>query len=243
MTVLQHSQSGQVDQRIDDLARLYALLDELAVRTQGPRLMSECSGRMDWPQRGVYFFQEPGEARINTGAGPRIVRVGTHALKSGSKARLWTRLSQHKGQAKSGGGNHRGSIFRLLVGTALIARDGHQCDSWGQGSSAPRDITTSELPMEQRVTRMIGQMPFLCLPIEDEPGPGSLRGVIERNAIALLSNSNRPAIDEPSANWLGHYCIRERVRNSGLWNQNHVDETWEPSFLTTFEELVAKIGR
>ena len=48
---------------------------------------------------GVYFFHEPGEERLDTGVGPRIVRVGTHALKIGSSTKLWTRLSQHKGQA------------------------------------------------------------------------------------------------------------------------------------------------
>jgi hypothetical protein len=49
-----------------------------------------------------------------------IVRVGTHALETGSQTTLWKRLSQHRGQARSGSGNHRGSIFRLIVGTALI---------------------------------------------------------------------------------------------------------------------------
>jgi hypothetical protein len=85
---------------------------------------------MDWPKRGVYFFRELGENRSDTGEGPRIVRVGTHALKSGSQTKLWTRLSQHKGQPSTGRGNHRGSIFRLIVGTALIKRDAHDfpCD-------------------------------------------------------------------------------------------------------------------
>ncbi len=62
---------------------------------------------MSWPKRGVYFFREPGENRKDTGAGPRIVRAGTHALKSGSGTKLWTRLSQHKGQQATGGGDGR----------------------------------------------------------------------------------------------------------------------------------------
>ena len=42
--------------RLDDLTRFYALLDELAARLGGVRRLSECSGRMAWPRRGVYFF-------------------------------------------------------------------------------------------------------------------------------------------------------------------------------------------
>lgn len=58
---------------------------------------------MDWPARGVYFFREPGESRIHTGGGPRIVRVGAHALTATSRTKLWDRLSQHKGQQGGGG--------------------------------------------------------------------------------------------------------------------------------------------
>jgi hypothetical protein len=70
---------------------------------------------------------EEGEERSHSGQGPRIVRVGTHALKGGSSTTLWKRLSQHKGQERSRRGNHRGSIFRLIVGTALNADDPTRC--------------------------------------------------------------------------------------------------------------------
>src|SRR5262245_49094058 len=118
--------------RLDHLLKFYALLDLLEAKIAGAPTLSACTGRMKWPKRGVYFFREAGECRSDTGAGPRIVRVGTHALKAGSGTELWTRLSQHKGQSGSGGGNHRGSIFRLIVGTALIGRDGHKFPTWGQ---------------------------------------------------------------------------------------------------------------
>jgi len=82
-------------------------------------------------------------------------------------------------------------------------------------------------------------MPFLWLGIEDPSGPKSRRGYIERNAIALLSNYNKPDLDAPSESWLGKACPRERVTGSGLWNQNHVDEPCDPGFLGAFEFLVA----
>ena len=193
---------------------------------------------MGWPQRGVYFFREPGEIRTDTGDGPRIVRVGTHALKSGAGTRLWRRLYQHRGLARSGGGKHRGSIFRLIVGTALIERDGHKVRTWGIGNSAPREITQEEVPLERAVSKIIGEMPSLWLAINDEPGPKSLRGYIERNAIALLSNFGKAPLDPPSGNWLGQFCNRERVKASGLWNQRHVDEQYDPAFLDTLERLI-----
>jgi hypothetical protein len=230
-------------QRLADLRRFYALLDELARRTDGPRCLADCSGRMGWPQRGVYFFMEPGEGRSESGEGPRIVRVGTHALKDGSRSTLWTRLSQHKGRQASGGGNHRGSIFRLLVGAALLADDPALCATWGQGSNAPSTIREAERELESRVSVVIGQMPFLFLPVDDDAGPQSLRGVIERNAIALLSNAGKTPLDAASNNWLGYRCPRDRVRASHLWNQNHVDEAYDPAFLNTLETLIRATER
>ena len=166
------------------------------------------------------------------------MRVGTHALKTGSKTKLWTRLRQHKGVASSGGGNHGGSIFRKIVGAALIKKDGLNYPSWGKDDSAPREVRKLEQPLERIVSTRIGKMPFLWLAVEDEAGPDSLRGYIERNAIALLSNFGRHSIDPPSSSWLGHHCNREKVRTSGLWNSNHVHEDYDPAFLETLARLI-----
>jgi len=197
---------------------------------------------MGWPRRGVYFFFETGEARTDSGTGLRVVRVGTHALKEGSQTSLWTRLSQHRGRT-SGGGNHRGSIFRLLIGGALLARDGQVSESWGRQNAAPRDIRDLETDHERAVSSVIGEMPFLHLDIDDEPGPLSLRGDIERNSIALLSNYRKEAIDPASGQWLGQHSDRIRVRESGLWNSNHVDEAYDPAFLDRMESLVGAMVR
>ena len=136
--------------RLRDLVRFYALLDRLEKKIHGARQLDDCSGRMEWPARGVYFFFENRENRSHSGEGLRIVRVGTHALKASSGTKLWTRLSQHRGQTNSGGGNHRGSIFRLIVGCALIKRDGMNCPTWGQGTSAKRDVIDAERHLSLR---------------------------------------------------------------------------------------------
>jgi len=224
--------------RAEDSRRFYAALSTLQQKSGGPRTLESCSGRMKWPRRGVYFFCEPGEERSDSGNGLRVVRIGTHALKDRSKTILWSRLSQHRGQSGSRSGNHRGSIFRLIVGQSLIARHGYEYPLWGVGSNAPKDIRVNEVPLEREVSRVIGLMPFLWLGIDDEAGPASLRGVIERNSIALLSNLGKEPLDAPSSNWLGHHCNRPRVRGSGLWNNNHVEDTYDPSFLDVLEVLV-----
>ena len=79
------------------------------------------------------------------------------------------------------------------------------------------------------------------LAIEDATGPESPRGYVERNSIALLSNYNKPPLDPPSQGWLGHHSDRERVRKSGLWNQNHVEEACDPAFLETLDKLVSDV--
>jgi hypothetical protein len=217
------------DDRLLHLKTFYASLAALEAKLGKARTLAGCSGRLAWPRRGVYFFFEPGEMRSDSGGGSRVVRVGTHALAEGSGTKLWTRLSQHRGLTQ--GGNHRASIFRLLVGTALMKREGQAVATWGVKSSAPRHIRDQEVPLEAKVSTVIGRMPFLWLGIQDEAGRGSLRGVIERNTIALLSNYGKPPLDPPSPEWLGRCCDRPKVRESGLWNSNHVDEEYDPAVI------------
>ena len=229
-------------QRYEDLVRFYSILDGLVEALGGTMRLANCSGQMEWPARGVYFFHEEGENRTDSGRGPRIVRVGTHALKCASGTTLWTRLSQHRGQT-NGGGNHRGSIFRLIVGSSLIRRENLAFPTWGVGNTAKADVRSGEVTLERKVSAVIGNMSLFWLPVSDEPGPDSQRGFIERNAIALLSNSRKTPLDPPSLNWLGRWSDRERVRNSGLWNQNHVDERYDRRFLGVLEKLISVVGR
>jgi len=49
-------------------------------------------------------------------------------------------------------------------------------------------------------------MPFLWLEIDDAPSAGSMRGFVERNAIALLSNLAKPPLDPPSGE-LAWECV------------------------------------
>ena len=237
--------------RQHDLTHFYELLSALEGRLGGKRRLSDCNGRMDWPRRGVYFFFEPGEIRSISGEGPRVVRVGTHGLKRGSKSTLWGRLSQHGGGKSGNAGNHRGSIFRLLVGVAIMTRDHlEEPRSWGKRGDAAKatadarlsrdDLLHSELALEAAVSEYIRSMPFLYLAVDDEPSPTSDRRIIERNSIGLLSNFAREHVDTASKLWLGSYCDREKVRRSELWNNNHVDEVYDRAFLHLLEGYVER---
>lgn len=223
------------------LEAFYELLSELSRRVGGPRTLSACTGRDVWPEHGLYLFLEAGELRDDA-VTPRVVRVGTHALTATSRTRLWDRLRAHRGThsgRNAGGGNHRGSIFRLHVGTALLARDGwwpEAVETWGHGTSAPREVRENEVELERAVSVHIGAMQLLWVNVPDRYE----RAAIERGAIALLSNRTRVAVDGPSLEWLGRYADRDAVRESGLWNVNHVDDAPDAAWLAAFKHAVAR---
>lgn len=231
-----------------DLDRFYRLLDELADRVGGARKLKDCTGYMDWPDRGVYFFLAPGETRPN--GLHRATRIGTHAVSAGSSTSLWNRLKGHYGTGSGSaehphGGNHRGSVYRLRVGEAIVEKHALHDDypDWGtRWSSVDRDRSTvrdEEYVLERRVSTYVREQPFLWVDVDDEPGPDSDRAYVERNAIALLSNVGSGSIDPRPADWLGSHSRSRKIRESGLWNVDHVDEAHDPAFLDRLERAVA----
>ncbi len=227
-----------------DLDRLYSILGKLGQSDKQGMDLRGCDGGSTFSARGVYFFREPGETRESSPDSGRIVRVGTHAVSANSKSTLWQRLRTHRG-TRDGRGNHRASIFRLHVGAALLARDVEDIATWGVGSNAPPALRESqtaqaaELAMEIRVSEYIGSMNVLWVDVADEPGPSSVRAIIEQNTIALLSNRFAPK-DASSADWLGRHSPKESIRRSGLWNLNYVDQAYDPNFLTLLEVAVGR---
>ena len=233
--------------REDDLDRFYGLLDDLETRVGGPRKLKNCTGYIDWPDRGVYFFLEPGETRESTGQ-PRVTRVGTHAVSTGSNTTLWDRLKQHYGTGDGSsnhphGGGHRGSVYRKRVGEAIIEKHGLHDDypDWNERwSSTDRErsvVRDEEYILERRVSAYIREQPFLWVHLDDEPGPDSDRAALEQNAIALLSNFENPSVDPRADGWLGGHS--RKIRESGLWNINHVDDGYDREVLGLLDRAVA----
>lgn len=234
--------------RWDDLDRFYSLLGDLEQRVGGARKLKNCTGYMDWPDRGVYFFFEPGETRASTDRA-RVTRVGTHAVSEGSSTSLWDRLKQHYGTGSGSsnhphGGAHRGSVYRKRVGEAIIEKHELQDDypDWDKRwSSINRErsvVRDEEYILERRVSTYIREQPFLWVNLDDKPSADSNRATLEQNAIALLSNFGKRPIDQRGDEWLGRYSQSREIRESGLWNVNHVEENYEEEFLELLEQAL-----
>lgn len=223
--------------RLEHIDRFYGLLARLAfVRPAVP--LREQSAAAVHAERGVYFFMETDESRMTSPFMLRVTRIGTHSVSSGSKATLWNRLRTHRG-AVDGSGNHRGSIFRLHVGWAIIRRAELQAlfPDWGTGQSADSATRANEVEIEQEVSRIISNMSVIWLEVDDDASPDSDRTYIERNLIAMLSGPTGP-LDLSSGQWLGNWSDRDAIRSSGLWNINHVREPYDPEVLDVLERYV-----
>lgn len=208
----------------------------LAGLAGGARRLRDCRAG-DCPQGGVYFFFDAGEVRSDGTS--RVVRVGTHALTAASSATLWDRLRQHRGHLGGrdpGSGNHRASVFRRHVGAALIHRDGQPpglLASWLDRHGPHPGWARQETALEVAVSRHIGAMPVLWLTVPDP----ATRADVEQNSIALTSRL-ADGQDQPSPGWLGHHAIPGQIRQSGLWNVEHVTQSCRPGFLATLYQLI-----
>jgi hypothetical protein len=214
----------------------YRLLAEVAGLAGGVRRLRDCRAA-DCPRAGVYFFFEDGEVRGDGSS--RVIRIGTHALTAVSKATLWDRLRQHRGHLAGrapGSGSHRASVFRRHVGTALIRRDGQPpglLESWLDRHGPRPGWDDQETAVEVAVSCHIGAMPVLWLTVPDPV----TRGYVERNSIVLTSQL-AAGQDRPSPGWLGRHAVPGEVRQSGLWNVEHVTSSCDPGFLAVFEQLI-----
>lgn len=154
--------------------------------------------QQELPSDGVYFYYEQGESiQCADEILERIVRVGSHRRAEG----LPRRLIDHYWADKDG------SVFRKHIGCALIGRNGKPDDclrSW-ISKGQPYDFT-----LENEVDSCLRPcFKFRTLIVHQ----ASERGYLERNLIALLSNTKASS---PSETWLGRFSPYAEVRNSGL---------------------------
>jgi hypothetical protein len=222
--------------RQKDLDRFYELMSELE-KCNPKQQLKYSDGNQDWISQGIYFFYEDKEKRED--GSPRIVRIGTHAVSKGSKTTYWSRLRQHKG-TKYGSGNHRGSVFRKLIGQSIIIKNSlTEFSYWGK-AKVDKTLKAQEKTLEMKVSEIIGNLNFLSLEVIGESRKNNMRAYIETNSIALLSNLNKQEIDAPSSNWLGRWSGHKDVIGSGLWNSDDTEKKYDPSFLIKLEELIKK---
>ena len=225
--------------RQNNINIFYNLLDEVIKKF--PKRTLNTISNSNLPEKGAYFFFEENEFRQDSSS-QRVVRVGTHAAIANSKATLYERLKNHKGSSDLTG-NHRGSVFRKLIGYSFLYKDGLNFPHWGDKSKKnDKDIKLCEKPLEKKVSIYLHSLPFTVLEV---PGPSSKnndRAFIEENSIALLSNFERKEIDRCSNDWLGKYSKDSKVIGSGLWNSRCVKRSnISEDYFKTFEKNLLKM--
>ncbi|MFP3040256.1 hypothetical protein LQZ19_00390 [Treponema primitia] len=207
---------------INDVKKLYGILNQIVENAGGIRIFKDCDGKMYWPEKGVYFILDFDETDKYTGFCPRIVRIGTHQIRKNSKVTLWERLKQHKG-TDEGYGNHRASSFRKDVGIAIIEDQKSKCDTW-KGKKNPKndELKNKETAIEKKVSDYVAKLGIVVISINDESSKESDRAFIEKNTIALIAEANRK-FDTISEKWLGREHTSDKINKTFLWNKDHVN--------------------
>jgi len=135
-------------------------------------------------------------------------------------------------------------VYRKRVGGPIIEKHDLHDDypDWDKRwSSIDRErsaVRDEEYVLERRVSTFIREQPFLWVNLDDEPSADSDRAYLEQNVIALLSNFHKQPIDPRGGGWIGRHSQSQAIRDSGLWNVNHVDERYDPGFLELLEKSI-----
>lgn len=182
------------------------------------------------PENGIYFFYEEGETWGHGGDDPRIVRIGTHR-----DGNFRSRIAEHYllNESKmifdaAKPSPHDRSIFRKHVGRALLNRDKDgYLQIWNRDFMKRqereeyghlRDIQ-KEKGIESRSTKLLREsFGFRFILIDKQEERIGASGFEKR----LIGTVAQCALCEPSPNWLGKNSPDRRIRESGLWQIQHL---------------------
>jgi len=83
------------------VGQFLSVLADLRDQIGGPYYLGDANGRLEWPDRGVYFFFSPAsDLRQMPSTKWRLSRIGTVGVSTGSSNTLWNRLRQHRGNVR-----------------------------------------------------------------------------------------------------------------------------------------------
>lgn len=157
------------------------------------------------PDFGVYIFYEKGEFAFG---GNRIVRIGITigyydvTGKVVGKT-LHDRIKNHYK------GSKRKSVFRRKIGETFLSNDLDAVKKWNNKES-------KNLEIEEEVSNyMVRNMTFKVIEIYDV----KKREELEKRLIGTVSNCKNCC---PSENWFGKNSPKEKIRKSGLWQEDHL---------------------
>lgn len=185
------------------------------------------------PTDGIYFFYERGENWGHGDARPKVVRVGTH--KNGN---FRSRIAEHyvfddrrMNFNKSQPAPKDRSIFRKNLGRSLIVK--HKLDYlsvWEIDFTTKQNVTRfsylRNIPQEQELEREISNIlrttfSFRVISVREQAARMGPRG-LESQLIATFAQCE---LCRPSENWLGRFSPERRIRESGLWQVQHLKST------------------
>lgn len=188
--------------------------------------------RLEWlPKSGIYFFYEKGEIWGHGGVKPRIVRIGTHSGEGNFRSRIGehflldeSRMNFDKDKPKP---SDR-SIFRKNIGRALLNRNGDPYLQVWEKDFTPRrnkelfshlrDIE-KEKAVEAEITRILREnFTFRFITLEN---PSEVRRIKELER-ALIGTVAGCGLCRPSDQWLGRHSPKQKIRESGLWLEQHL---------------------
>jgi len=204
---------------VNELDGFYAQILN-CIETYGLFTLKDVDGRHPWPEQGVYFFFDRNEPNPGLGLPGRIVRVGSHGVAANKNSALWARLRQHRGSLKNGGGNHRCSIFRWHIGTAIEGMP----PSWLNRNTSNSEVARLEHKHECFVSDYIRELSFTVIKILGTPSKDCQRAVFERECIAFLSWAGQNGLIKTGNKWLGLQTVNDKIKKSGLWN---VKDVWK----------------
>ncbi|MGL4987545.1 MAG: hypothetical protein ACRC5H_10485 [Treponemataceae bacterium] len=182
--------------------------------------------KQDIPNNGIYIIFEKGET---FGEFDRIVRVGTHT----GENQLYSRLLQHFVKE-----NKNRSIFRKNIGRCFLNRlQDPYLKLWDLDTTSKADKDNNlklldldyEKEIEQKITTYIQEnLSFCVFQVETK----AQRLFWESKIVSTLAKSKEL---KPSIDWLGNYSTKEKIRESGLWQVNELNN--EELTEAEFQEL------
>lgn len=180
----------------------------------------------DIPANGIYVLFEEGE---RAHGGRRIVRTGSHT----GEGQLRGRLHEHFLRS-----NKDRSIFRKNIGRALLHEaDDPFLEAWNLDltSRKNRDRYEAQVDLERQAEieeevteRIRSRFSFAVFEVTDSRE----RLEMERRMIGTVAQCRECG---PSRGWFGHASPKPKIRESGLWQEQHLDH--EPLTLEELQDL------
>jgi len=184
------------------------------------------------PRNGIYIIFENGEKYNDL---DRIVRVGTHT----GHNQLFSRLKQHFVKE-----NKNRSIFRKNIGRCLLNKvNSPYLPLWELDITSreekERNLKLLDLEFEKQIEKQITNyiqtnLSFCVFEIATK----EQRIFWESKIVSTLAKS---IFFRPSEKWLGNYSSKEKIKSSGLWQVNELnnDSLSKAEFLVLHKLLAA----